>query len=130
MSLNRSVGKVDEECANSLSMASTSGVTDLDVYIFPCISSSAYSLSHNISCLSAEGQVNEVLSYLSKNSIHIKHSKIMESNQNSLKVGIGRFWIDIEDEVPSKYFDNDSKVNELFLSELTTALQKHLIPIG
>lgn len=129
--INRSIGRVDEECANSISMASASGVTDLDVYIFPCISSSAYSLSHNISCPSAEGQVNDVLSYLIKNNIRIKHTnKIFESNQHSQKVTIGRFWIDIEDEVPSQYFDSDSKVNELFLSDLTTALQKHLIPFG
>jgi hypothetical protein len=99
------------------------------VYIFPCISSSAYSLSHNISCLSAEDQVNEVLTYLKKNSIHIKHSE-MDSGEHTHKVSIGRFWIDIEDETPSKYFDTDAKVNELFLSELTAVLEKHLIPLG
>lgn len=120
---------IDDECANSLSLASANGVTDLDVYIFPCISSSTYSLSHNISCLSAEDQVNAVLTYLSKNSIRIKRSE-KDSGEHTHKVSIGRFWIDIEDESPSKYFDIDATVNELFLSELTAVLQKHRIPMG
>ena len=85
----RSVGAVDINAAASISLAKNAGIKDVDAYMFPCISTSPYSLAHNITCASADTQVGDTVAALSSNGELL--SKTM--------------WIDVEEEVPSKYYD-------------------------
>ena len=103
-------------------MAFAAGVNDLDVYFFPCIQSSAYSSSHNITCLSPKEQVGEVVAYLNKNNIGF--------GTETGKLSVGRVWIDVEDENPPRYYDLSPTVNQNFMSELVSAWSNNQVNIG
>ena len=97
----RSSGVVDINSANSIQLATNAGVKTVDAYMFPCISTSPYSQSHNVTCDSAEKQVADTLGFLASKGVSPSN---LEYNQRT-KATFGRMWIDIEDENPSKYFD-------------------------
>jgi hypothetical protein len=107
----RSLGQVDSNAPTSVSLALKAGVKSVDAYMFPCITSSSYAVSHNITCDSAEKQVADTLSLLSTTSI-------------------GRMWIDVEDESPSKYYDSNGAVNQAFMEQLVAALVKSNVAVG
>jgi hypothetical protein len=124
----RSIGAVDENAPSNFIAATNAGLTNLDGYVFPCIASSAYNVANNITCLSAIEQVRTVVSYLTSNEISIKRT--FNNEIKSSKATINRLWLDIEDEVPSKYFDVDPKVNQIFIQEMTDAIEKERISMG
>lgn len=127
----RSIGAVDTNAPSNFIAATKAGLTNLDGYIFPCIASSAYNVANNITCLSAVEQVRTVVSFLTSNEIHIKRTFDVNNNDiKSFKATINRLWLDIEDEVPSKYFDIDPKVNQIFIQEMTDAIEKERISMG
>lgn len=104
----RSVGQLDTNAPASLKSAHSAGLKDLDVYIFPCISTSPYSVSNNITCKSPSDQLLETVNYLSDNQIYFEHRKEKDS------VFVSRLWLDVEDENPSKYYDVNPSVNQAF----------------
>ncbi len=67
----RSLGQVDLNSANTLRLASEAGVKDLGVYMFPCITSSNYAKSKNITCDSAEIQIEKTLQFLHDNQVYL-----------------------------------------------------------
>jgi hypothetical protein len=118
----RSVGEIDTNSAKSLQSAHNAGFTDLDAYMFPCISTSPYSIANNISCKSATQQLQDTVNYLSQNNI------LFRPRINTVR--LGRMWLDIEDENPSKYYDPDTSVNQAFVKEITDAAIAMKIPVG
>ena len=52
--LYRNIGQIDSNGANTILTAAKAGVSDLGAYMFPCIQTSTYSLTHNITCPSAQ----------------------------------------------------------------------------
>lgn len=117
----RSVGQLDTNAPASLKNAHSAGMTDLDAYIFPCISSSPYSVANNITCKSASAQLLDSVNYLSENDIHFQRRKG--------GVFLSRMWLDVEDENPSKYYDVNPSVNQAFLKEMTETAKKIQIPV-
>jgi hypothetical protein len=95
---------------------------DLDAYIFPCISTSPYSLANNITCKSATAQLQDTVSYLADNGIYF------HPRENS--VHLGRMWLDVEDEDPSKYYDPNTATNQAYMKEITEAAKKMRLPMG
>lgn len=118
----RSVGQLDTNAPASLKSASSAGMKDLDAYIFPCISTSPYSVANNITCKSPSAQLLETVNYLSENDIHFQHRKE--------GVFLSRMWLDVEDENPSKYYDVDPAVNQAFIKEMTETAKKIQVPVG
>jgi hypothetical protein len=124
----RSVGEVDENCPETLSSAYEAGIKDLDVYIFPCISSSKYSTSNSIFCETPADQIRLSIQYLEENGITVYRKG--DRNSKSATVTVSRFWFDIEDEDPSKYFDVNPTVNQAILAEMTAAGEAENIELG
>jgi hypothetical protein len=118
----RSIGEVDLNGGPSIKLAIDTGIKDVGAYIFPCMPTAPYTLSHNITCDSAEKQVATILQNLRSNNIAI--------NSDQDTYSINRIWLDIEDEVPSKYYDADAAKNQAFIQEITNALTKAKVPVG
>lgn len=118
----RSSGKIDTNSAASLQNAQKAGFKDLDAYIFPCITTSPYSLANNITCDSPTQQLLETVQYLAQNQVYFHHR--LEG------VYLSRMWLDVEDENPSKYYDPNPTVNQLFFQEMTMAAEKMKLPMG
>lgn len=127
--LYRSIGDIDSNSANSIHSASSVGITDIGGYMFPCLSTSPYSKNNNITCLTAEQQVLTTLKYLEENNIRINRDN-EELTMDNKSTYINRIWLDIEDEVPSKYYDEDPSVNQQFIDDIVTTLEKFHVPVG
>lgn len=124
--VSHSTGQLDYNGPNSIIFASRAGLKDIGAYIFPCITTSPYSLSHNITCASPEDQVESVVKLLHQNLITINQQLL----PNAAAANVNRIWLDIEDESPSKYFDPNVAVNQEFLSRMVNALVSHKSPVG
>lgn len=123
----RSTGVVDESAVNSIITAFNAGVKDIDIYMFPCLSSSPYSIAKNVSCPAPQDQVDQTIRMLLDGGIRWDRSS---NPRNVHGPAIGRVWLDIEDEVPSKYYNSNTSVNQAFLSEISSAWQQYRVPIG
>jgi hypothetical protein len=126
----RSVGKVDDNCPSTLASAYAAGLKDLDVYIFPCVSSSKYSTSNGITCESPAEQIRHSIQHLEDNGITVYRKDISSKTTTTTAPVVYRFWFDIEDEDPSTYFDSDPVVNQNLLAELTAAGEAENIELG
>lgn len=150
----RSTGVVDANAPVSIRQAlSFPEVKEVDVYMFPCIATSSYAVANNITCDSASKQVEDIATYLAQNNIYFKSStgkndvssvKISSADSNSIqdlfqglatiditrKLLVNRLWLDIEDEVPSKYYDSNISVNTAFLEDVVAAMKENSINIG
>ena len=129
MRIYRSIGDIDSNCVSSIHSAYLSGITDIDVYIFPCISSSSYSISHNITCETPTNQLLRSIQYLEENGIQISYKNKVNQLKDNLPT-VSRIWFDIEDEDPSKYFDSNPTINQQVLEEFTQAGEKEQINLG
>lgn len=123
----RSKGEVDTNGAANLISAHDAGLRDLHGYIFPCITSSEYATDNGIQCASAAQQVEDTVSFLESNGVHVfsKNAPVEEDH-----VTIRRLWLDIEDENPSKYYDSDPAVNQAFIQEMVTAIEAKGMLVG
>lgn len=125
----RSNGLLDENSAASLMLAHTAGgIYDLHAYIFPCVSSSAYSQSHDIVCDAPADQVTKSIEYLESNGIKVWRKGDVELDSSSPVVR--RVWLDIEDEDPSTYYDEDVAVNQAVLSDLISSGESQGVLMG
>lgn len=102
----RNKGLVDTNAASTLQLAHSRGLA-IDAYIFPCIQTSTYAVTNNITCVTAYQQAKDSVDYLRENG-----------------VTINRMYIDIEDESPSKYYDSNTDYNINFIAELVTAIEE------
>lgn len=118
----RSTGVEDLNGGPSIKLAIDAGIKDVGAYMFPCMPTAPYTLSNNITCDSPEKQVANILQNLRSNNITINSTQNMYS--------INRIWLDIEDEVPSKYYDADTAKNQAFIQEVVNALTKAKVPVG
>ena len=115
----RSVGLLDTNATASLHTAYNTGIRNLGAYIFPCIPTSAYSISQNITCDSPEAQMVSTIKYLENNGIRVLRSKERQLISSSI-IGpiVNRIWLDVEDESPSKYYDENPEYNTKFLKSM------------
>jgi len=126
----RSLGAVDINAANSLLAAKEAGISVLSAYTFPCIQSSASAISYNATCGTAQEQLQATLSNLNSNGVYFASASGKQSPPSNAKVVINRLWIDVEDEVPAKYYDADVAVNQVFMKDLVSAMNANDIQIG
>lgn len=117
-----STGQLDTNAPATITAASKAGMKDIDAYIFPCISTSPYSIENNITCKSPTNQLLETLNYLADNGIFFRH------RQDG--VFLNRMWLDIEDESPSKYYDPNPATNQAYMAEITQAAKRLNLPMG
>ena len=125
----RNVGVVDANAATSIKAASAAGVRDLGVYMFPCIEESPYTQDNNITCASASSQVIDTVQYLEREGVSILGSSIQPKN-SKIEAVVNAVWLDIEDEVPSKYYASDPSINQAFLADIVAALEGLGIEVG
>jgi len=124
----RSLGALDENAADTLKLAYAAGIKDLGAYMFPCITTSSYAISKNITCDAADVQVTKTMDFLHENGIYVEGETA--SAKTVTPVYINRMWIDIEDEVPSKYYDANTSVNQEFLAAMVAKLNDLKVPVG
>jgi len=124
----RNVGQIDSNGTTSLSLALEAGISDLGAYMFPCVTSSAYAISHNITCPSASEQVDMTLKALSAANVIFSSQKTQETPENA--VVLNMMWLDIEDESPSKYFDATPSINTQLMAAMVAALETYKVPVG
>jgi len=125
----RNLGQVDDNAGNTIVAAAAAGLTSVDGYMFPCVTQSPYSSDHNITCDDANTQVKKTLLSLAKAGVAVKGSSLAPP-QHAIKATIGRIWIDIEDEVPSKYFSSNTDDNIQFMNEISSSLADYGIEMG
>ncbi|KAJ1419800.1 glycoside hydrolase superfamily [Ochromonadaceae sp. CCMP2298] len=118
----RSVGEIDTNSAATILSAHEQKLRDVGAYIFPCVQTSPYSMANNITCKSAELQLEETVHYLASNGIYF------DPRQGG--VTLDRLWVDVEDESPSKYYDADPTANQIFMQALVGLATKLGLPIG
>lgn len=119
----RCIGEVDSIGAQTMTLAlaqSNPSFQFVDGYIFPCIATANYTVSNNITCPSASQQIADTIQLL-------EEYKVLDKQSKSNPI---RLWLDVEDESPSKYYDSDPAVNQVFLEEMTTALLSKNIRVG
>ena len=126
----RNIGAIDTNSANSIRLAAEAGIKDIGVYIFPCVETSSYAVSHNVTCVSPEQQILDSVSYLAENKIVFKRSTEAVAKYPADVVVLTRFWLDIEDETPSKYYDADPVKNQDLIGKIVGQLEKLHIPVG
>ena len=66
----RSLGAVDVNAGNTIVAASNAGITNIAAYVFPCIQTSAYAVNNNITCPSAEDQIDLTIKELASKSVY------------------------------------------------------------
>jgi hypothetical protein len=127
----RNIGQVDANAANSLKMAYQAGVKDLGGYLFPCMPTSPYTASKNVTCDSAKDQVLTTLRNLEQNGIFVKREGLEQpADLPKDAVFLNRLWLDIEDEVPAKYYDAAPAANQAFIADMVDTMNKLRIPVG
>lgn len=126
----RNIGVVDENAAASIKAAWGHSQRDLGIYMFPCIQDSAYSVANNITCQSAVDQVKDTVSSLKEEGIAISGCVECQPDRRTSKASVLSVWVDIEDEVPSKYYSSDPMVNQKFMNDLVTQLESMGIKVG
>ncbi len=92
--------------------------------------SSAYAQGHNTTCPGVTDQIDQTVQMLADNGITFQGSKITPNSSVGPIVSLSRLWIDIEDEVPSKYYDVDPLVNQELIAALVNRMVELQIPIG
>ena len=127
--LYRNLGEVDRNATKSI-LAANTAISNIDGYMFPCVSQSQYSIDHNITCTDAATQVKRTLEFLAEEGIGVKGSTYQPTPFFPLLATLGRVWIDIEDEVPSKYYSANHDDNIQFIADLTTSLRGLGIEVG
>lgn len=125
----RSLGMVDTSAPATIHAATAAGIKDLSVYMFPCVPTSAYSVSNGIECLAADAQVDSMIDFLAENGVDF-----VGGGSGGGGVGanatVRRVWLDIEDESPSKYYDADPAANQAFVAAVVARLQARRVPVG
>ena len=114
----RCIGQVDHTGVETMVLAraqSNPPFKFVDGYIFPCAAAAPYNVANNISCPSAAAQVEDTLAALAAAGIR--------------PPGL-RLWLDIEDEVPSKYYSPEVAANVPFLQAVTDALLQAGVDVG
>lgn len=124
----RNVGQIDSNCATTLKNAHNAGVKDLGAYMFPCMPTSAYAASKNITCKSAKDQVLDTIHNLESNGIFVRRTGQVIEEQGV--VYLNRIWLDIEDESPATYYDANYVANQQFIGDMVEAMTRLRIPIG
>jgi len=127
--LYRNIGKVDINSAKSIN-AANSVLNNIDGYMFPCITQSPYSIANNITCDPAATQVKRTLDYLAEEGIWVNNSSLSPQPFFPIISILGRIWIDVEDEVPSKYYSPTVSDNTAFMSDIVSSLQSFGIEVG
>lgn len=125
----RSTGVIDSEAPNTIKSASNNGLSDLSAYIFPCIAQSNYSVEHDIQCPTFKEQIDEVLMLLNNENIYFENQRNLNVNGKN-EIYLNKLWIDIEDEVPSKYYANNTQINIAFMQAMVSYMEFLNIPIG
>jgi GH25 family lysozyme M1 (1,4-beta-N-acetylmuramidase) len=126
----RNVGAIDTNAANTIKNALSAGVTDVGVYMFPCISSSSYSVSHGIICPEPEQQVIDTVNYLLANGITLKKPSSSRNAKVQGALEVSRVWLDMEEESPPKWYDADPKVNQAFFDRIFNQLELMNVQAG
>ncbi|KAF2072606.1 hypothetical protein CYY_006084 [Polysphondylium violaceum] len=96
----QSVGRVDPNCASSVNNAWSAGMSDVDLYMFPCSS-----------CGNGGGQASKLISYLKENNVKY-----------------GTIWIDVEG--PGTYWGSSTSANVAFFQDIVSGLEKEGVNIG
>ena len=141
----RSVGDVDQNAPQTIKDAFSSGLKDLSGYIFPCIGSASYAKENDISCDSPEDQMRRTVAFLEESGINIlrksysteasgknMHPSVTEpDNDLPLRAPLLKMlYLDIEDEQPSKYFDEDPAINQDFIGAMVNEAERLEVVIG
>ena len=111
-------------------LSSLSAFDNVDGYMFPCAANSPYALNNSIACDTAEVQVKRTLDFLAEDGIGVQGSSLQPTPYFPLRATLGRIWIDIEDESPSKYFSPTIKDNTDLLDAYVGALEGYGITVG
>ena len=103
------------------------GIDDLSIYVFPCISGSYYVNRNSIQCGTATEQVALLVNYANANGIGFYSNGIAPSGYaTKLKT----IFLNLEEEVPNKYFDADHSKNLAFISEYIIATAQYGIEVA
>ena len=149
----RNVNLVDTNAATTIRYASLTldsyssfDMKQVNIYMFPCVSNAPYSISNNITCSSPKQQVRDTLTYLQQHNIVLdslnlenlnlksksfseKENLNQDQDQDNIVIG-GKVWIDIEDEVPSKYYSPNVQDNQDMLKEMVDFLRSLNLEVG
>ena len=126
----RNKGIIDRNSSASILGASAAGLSNIDAYMFPCITESQYSQDNNITCDDAATQVSNTLTYLAGEGIWLKNSTLGPQPYFPVRATVNRMWIDIEDEVPSKWFSANIQDNVDFITSMRSSLESYGIEVG
>ena len=125
----RNIGQVDKNATNSI-LSSLGTFATLDGYMFPCVANSPYALNNSIACDTPDVQVKRTLDFLAEDGIGVEGSSLQPTPYFPLRATLGKIWIDIEDEVPSKYFSPRIQDNVDLLQSMVGALEGYGISVG
>ena len=120
------------------------GITDLNLYVYPCIEDSSYSRTNSyVSCPSAEKQLETIVKHMKNFNIDVGatddapsaahpsgYTPISFNNTAPNNIFISKIFVNIEDRVPNYYFSTDHSKNINFLVEYVNAAVANGISIG
>lgn len=128
----------------SIKTAWASGIPDISVYFYPCISSSLYVSKNSISCGSAESQLDQLLTNLTSQGISFRrYNYSTNSRQYNYDIStptwnttlhpnpiLQTLYINIEDDSPNLYFSTVHYENVEYLNSLVTYAESLGIEVG
>lgn len=96
-------------------------------YVFPCITTSAYSLENAITCSSPADQMRDSVNFLESSGVAVRRNG---QSVRSESPTVQRIWLDVEDEDPSRYYDIDVSVNQAAIADMVAAAAAENVSVG
>jgi hypothetical protein len=120
-------GSINVKAASSIHTAWSAGISDLSIYVFPCIPNSPFAINSNLQCDSPLLQLTRLMRYLNQSNILFRRYNYTEGfivydrnipyyNTSALSSPILQtLYINIEDTIPNYFFSFDHYRNMDFL---------------
>lgn len=143
-------GTFNPNAPGTLINAWDAGLTDLSVFMHPCMNTSQFSLQTGSRCASVEQQLETIIGSLLEYQIKFKNNAVSNATEFDLGFDGGgsptraptlspssstvrtlqRLYVDIEDESPNRYLSEQHWENNQYLAELTNAAHRREIEVG
>jgi hypothetical protein len=142
-------GTINRHAVGTIKAAWSAGITDLSIFMHPCIDSSVYIQSSSLSCGTAKDQLDAIIATMDANNMHFRPhigagpplsvtgipttkptAFPTQAPSSGTHYIIQRLFVCIEDEVPNRYMSQKHKDNVEFLLDFDREAHMHGIQLG
>lgn len=117
---------------NNVLTAWGAGIHDISVLMYPCVNTSRYSASRPVgdSCSSASMHLEDIVNTLAFNNIYFRNVAAANDTIPGAAARVQTLFVNVEDNVPNRYYSNDVSDNRRYLRDLVNAAYQRGIRVG